>query len=530
MATLAEIDAEIQRRQAPSLADIDAEIARRQQAPPEGGAISQVLEPAAALVSGALAEPIAGIAGIAQAINPFAEPGAGAQAVEATREALTFQPRTQAGQAGLQAVGEAVAPVAETLTGAEEALGEATFEATGSPLLATAAKTLPTALLELAGVATAKGLASATRKVKAASTAKNVNTAISDAAPSIDRLKTEARAVYTEIDNLGVRVKKRSFSKLAERLRGSAKKEGFNKRIHPKVSAALDEFAENVGREPKLSEVDTMRKVAQAAAKSIEPDEARLGSRMIDDVDSFLDDLGNKSLVRPPGVNVGAKYREARGLWSRAKKAEVINEAMEKAALQASGFENGIRTQFRSILNNKKRSRGFSADEKAAMKKVVVGGGVENVAKFLGKFGFSAGQSSGFFGPIAAVTGGGLAGGVPGAVVVPLIGSVSKKLAENLTRANARFADEIVRSGKDAKKIAATYLKNTPKARRSADELTELLVARDADISAIIRLPQGARSKQMIEDAAFLAKQAKEAKTVGSGIAGTELIRQTDEE
>jgi len=34
----------------------------------------------------------------------------------------------------------------------------------------------------------------------------------------------------------------------------------------------------------------------------------------------------------------------------------------------------------------------------------------------------------------------------------------------------------------------------------------------------------------MVEDAAFLARQAKEARTVGVGIAGTELIRQTDEE
>ena len=67
----------------------------------QGGALSAVAEPIATLVTGAIAEPIAGLAGIAQAINPFAEPGAGVRAIEATREALTFQPRTEAGKAGL---------------------------------------------------------------------------------------------------------------------------------------------------------------------------------------------------------------------------------------------------------------------------------------------------------------------------------------------------------------------------------------------------------------------------------------------
>lgn len=55
------------------------------------------LEAGISLISGAVAEPVAGLAGIAQAANPFAAPGAGARAVEATRQALTLQPGTPAG-------------------------------------------------------------------------------------------------------------------------------------------------------------------------------------------------------------------------------------------------------------------------------------------------------------------------------------------------------------------------------------------------------------------------------------------------
>jgi hypothetical protein len=110
-------------------------------------------EPALAIGSGIIAEPIAGIAGITQALNPFAEEGAGAQAVEDVQEALTFQPRTQEGQEGLQAVGDSVVgQFGEIISGAEETIGDAALELTGSPLIAAGATTVPSAVLEALGL------------------------------------------------------------------------------------------------------------------------------------------------------------------------------------------------------------------------------------------------------------------------------------------------------------------------------------------------------------------------------------------
>ena len=109
------------------------------------------LETAATIASGALAEPIAGVAGIAQSLNPFADEGAGAEAVKATQEALTYQPRTQAGQESLQATGEALKPVGDFFQDIESGLGDYAFEKTGSPAFAAAATAAPTAFLELLG-------------------------------------------------------------------------------------------------------------------------------------------------------------------------------------------------------------------------------------------------------------------------------------------------------------------------------------------------------------------------------------------
>ena len=112
-----------------------------------GGSVEQVIEPLATIASSAFAEPVAGLAGIAQAVNPFADRGAGARAVETVREALTYQPATKTGKEGLQAVGEAFAPVGQALQSTEEFLGDTALDATGSPTIASAAATLPTALM-----------------------------------------------------------------------------------------------------------------------------------------------------------------------------------------------------------------------------------------------------------------------------------------------------------------------------------------------------------------------------------------------
>jgi hypothetical protein len=117
-----------------------------------GGELLGGAEGALSLASGAIAEPLAGIVGVAQSLNPFAEEGAGARAVEATREALTYQPRTESGQEAIADVAGVVEPVIEKVQEFKQYLGDDTYAATGSPLLASIATTLPEATLSLLGV------------------------------------------------------------------------------------------------------------------------------------------------------------------------------------------------------------------------------------------------------------------------------------------------------------------------------------------------------------------------------------------
>lgn len=186
MATLQEIEAEIARRQGvpDRLQAIEAEITRRQgvqddlvrgvsdlpdDTPIQSDVAEQqgfgqrfmeeVVEPAAIITAGGLAEIPAGLAGIGGMIgarSPEEAPEAGARAVEATREALAIQPSTEGAQRGLQRFGEALAPVGEALQAAEKTLGRAGFEAAG-PIGGAIGETLPTAALTALGVKGVKG-------------------------------------------------------------------------------------------------------------------------------------------------------------------------------------------------------------------------------------------------------------------------------------------------------------------------------------------------------------------------------------
>lgn len=110
------------------------------------------------LATGAIAEPIAGVAGLVGAALP-GEEGQGARFVEQTREALTYQPKTESGQAIVSGIAESapIQALARGLSAAERASGDVgarVYEAAGlDPALGYAAySALPAGLIELAGL------------------------------------------------------------------------------------------------------------------------------------------------------------------------------------------------------------------------------------------------------------------------------------------------------------------------------------------------------------------------------------------
>jgi len=128
-----------------------------------GGPLGEVLgglETAGTIVSSAIAEPIAGLAGLSSGIIDKAtgKPFQGGDVVEMVRDALTYDPRTPEGERNIQRIGQFLEPVAEAMEAAEETTGEVGFEA-GGPFVGALASALPALGLELLGYGAPKAAA-----------------------------------------------------------------------------------------------------------------------------------------------------------------------------------------------------------------------------------------------------------------------------------------------------------------------------------------------------------------------------------
>jgi hypothetical protein len=450
--------------------------------------VGPIMETAATLASGAIAEPVAGISGIAAGLAT-GDAESAARAVEGTREALTYLPRTESGKKFVTSLAGFVQPVAEFAGELETKLGDAAFDATGSPALAAAATSVPTLITELLGAAAGKGALKASKRYKTRLEAGEISRAINESSPTIENLKSSANALYNEIDELGASIDSEAYFNLVDKITEDVLASGMDPDITPKATKALKRFDDLVGEEVSLSQLEKVRAVAQNAARSTEPAESMLGVKMINAVDEMLENADTTGVLTTPKhidkENIGQRYRAARDMWGRARRSERLQEAFEAARNSASGFENGIRVEFRKILNNKKQSKFFSRDELAEIKKVVRGTKKQNMAKLIGKLGFSEGSATGIIGGTIGVGSGAAIGGIPGAVIVPLVGQVSKKLARRMTANQATFADQIIRAGKNAKKIATAYFENTPDSLRDPAELADLLAQGDISLTEL---------------------------------------------
>ena len=108
------------------------------------------LEALAALGSGAVAEPAAGLFGLL-GLAATQDPSAAARGVEVARDYLTYQPRTDAGRTSVANVSEALAPIGEMLQGAQTGAGDYVYENTNSPLLGALTQALVGGAPDIAG-------------------------------------------------------------------------------------------------------------------------------------------------------------------------------------------------------------------------------------------------------------------------------------------------------------------------------------------------------------------------------------------
>jgi hypothetical protein len=243
--------------------------------------------------------------------------------------------------------------------------GQTVTEATGNPLYG-AATTLATG---------AAGSVKRPQKQEALST------------QALDRIATDR---YDQLQRSGVQLKTDEFVDAMDNIAKGLRQEGYTPKAFPKVAGAIEELTSTA--QPKdWTELQALRKMIRSGQKSIEPEERRMASILLDDYDNYLMTVPKESIASGDMKNAGQLWSEARNAYSKMKKAEVfedmLNEAkLDKSKFTQSGEENSLAKQLRQLAKNDKKMRLFTKDEQNAIEQAAKGGNVQNMLKFFGRF------------------------------------------------------------------------------------------------------------------------------------------------
>jgi hypothetical protein len=135
---------------------------------------------------------------------------------------------------------------------------------------------------------------------------------------------------------------------------------------------------------------------------------------------------------------------DAIGTWGRSRRVGLIEEAMYRAQNVASGPENGLRIEFRKLLQNPETRKVFSAAERQAIEDVVNGNSLSNLTKLLGKFGFGTNGAGNMLGGTIGFGAGSVFGGPVAGMLAAGVGTGARKASEVLTTKAAERAAKVV--------------------------------------------------------------------------------------
>ena len=263
--------------------------------------------------------------------------------------------------------------------------------------------------------------------------------------------------------------------------------------------------------------MDELRTIAKNSVVATDANKMRVGSAVVDEIDSFLDGIKAVDIEKGAQVSardVGKKYNAARKLWGRAKRSEMLQDAIEMGSSRKAGVEKGIRNELNNLLNRKK-SRKFLTDEDVkAIRKVTDGDFKQNFASLVGGMGLKLDNSPSIFSSIIGGGGvGAVASTIPGlagaaapiAIGAITVGTVAKEVAKRMTKSRASFLKTITGAGNDAESITKAYLRAVPKNKRRISDLSDLLLDQNLDLSALENI-----ANETVQDAVKAAQFKRE--------------------
>lgn len=458
--------------------------------------------------SGMLAQPIAGLWGLLKAgagsigIGDTSWEDAG-DVVRETQDMLTYSPHTEQGRKTLRAVGDLVAPVAETVEGFKTGIGDKAYNATGSPALSAMAYTAPDAVLSLIGLRPISRLGmrrgrGANRTVQNRPTERAVDDFIMETPVEAQAIKDAARRGFRELEDASVKIRQSSAGKLQNKLRSVIERH-YNKDVARQPIAAVENIIDRLDDYPSLSALDDAYTDITALATA-NPDKlsGAIASQARSAILDFMDNATKRDFSIPfqkiskqgrGATDIVKTYRASQKLWRRAKRLEAVEDAFEYARVKSlSGrrsFHDALVERVENMRLNKD-SKLFTAEERLAMEELLEARTADKMANLIGKLEFSNNKSTTII--TSALGGGAAAGGAVAGAAGAATGGVGTLgvlwglhkatgwARKNLTSTRFKaFEQGIATAGSEGRKIARVYMETVPKAKRDPSVLAKML-------------------------------------------------------
>lgn len=366
---------------------------------------------------------------------------------EKPKAPLEYEPKTLAGEYG-QTVGEfaagALGPGGALRKTAQVLVPGMASEAAGQATKGSELEPWVRAVFGLAG-----GVATAGRSP-------NITKLAAKGAPERLAVKAEADALYDKLRSAGIKYDSNSYDLMARNLAMKMHKEGFRPKTSAKVADSVEYVLEGMGKSPDYSDFEALRRNAGELLASADKTERKFGSMIVEALDDFATRSPLITSGNVPANQVAPLMKEARSLAQKNIKARNVEDAIERARNTASGFENGLRIEFRKILNNPKARAGYTPTELAVFREIVRGTSLQNLAAQFGRLGIGVGTKTAKAAALPLIAGGGGA-----AAIDPIVGGATVAAASGVKYLAGRNAEKVasralgtVLSGKDAQRAA----------------------------------------------------------------------------
>lgn len=287
---------------------------------------------------------------------------------------------------------------------------------------------------------------------------------------SVDELRVAGSDAAQRADNAGVIVKPSGVQGLKQRFEDIIAEHGGIPENEPGVFGAHRRVSDMANDNATMKGLYSVRKTLGNTFNPQNRSQNELARKMSEALDEHFDTLGGDDILAGNPEVASEAYKEMRKYWHRMRKLEqaegLIDKAKNRAGSTGTGGneDNAIRQNLRQLLDNSRKGRGYTDDEKEALSKAILGTPGQNALRQVGKLSPKGNALSMMLG---------IGGTAAMPVVAPAamaVGAGAKLAADKMTRTNADDLMRLIASGgeKSAVTPAPNALQRLSKSEREA--------------------------------------------------------------